>query len=142
MENHPTSHLQEGLLQAFTAADYRVSIAGHELSIRIGRKHPELDRAMGYRAWAIVTACNPGGRLADEDDNQRRQMALEQTIVERGWPYWPGRNLDPQNEWPEEPSLLIADADVEALIRLAAHFGQAAIVTGQPGGRAELRPCS
>jgi hypothetical protein len=141
MENHPASHLQEGLLQAFIAADYRVSIAGHELSLRIGRTHPELDRALGHRAWAIVTACNPGGRLADEDDNQRRQLALEKAIGKLGWPYWRGRNLDPQNAWPEEPSLLIADADVEAIMRLAARFGQAAIVTGQPGACAELRPC-
>lgn len=141
MQNQPVSHLPDNLLRAFAAADYRVSIDRHEYAIRIGREHPQLDRALGRRPWGILTACNPGGRLADDEDNRQQQKALERAVEEAGWRHWPGRNLDPHHQWPQEPSLLIADVDADALARLASRFGQAAIVTGQPGGRAELRAC-
>ncbi|NBD96063.1 MAG: DUF3293 domain-containing protein [Gammaproteobacteria bacterium] len=139
MNTHAASHSPEGLLQAFAATDYRPRVGGREFVIRAGRPHEALDTALDGKTWAVVTAFNPGARVSDGESNLARHRRLREAIAERGWANYPAVNRDPSGDWPDETSLLVVGADLDAIDAIATAFGQAAIVTGQQGEPARIR---
>lgn len=139
MNTDVSSHSPESLLQAFSAAEYRVRIAGREFVVRPGCRQRDLDTALGNRRWAIVTACNPQARRMADSDNRQRQQELCKAIGERGLETHPAVNRDPAGTWPDETSVLIVEGDLATLDSLAEAFGQAAIVTGGSAEVVKLR---
>lgn len=139
MDSDFASTMPDGLLRAFATTEYRVHIGGRELVIQPGRRHDDLDDAVGQRDWAIVTAFNPQARRIDEDANGDRHRNLIEAVRSKGWEAHPAVNRDPSGHWPDELSLLIVEASPRDLDSLAESFGQAAIVTGHPGTPARLR---
>lgn len=139
MSTDVASNAPENLLRAFSATDYRVRVDGREFVVRPGRRHAQLDAALGDRPWAILTAHNPGARRVDEAGNRARHQRLLDTLAQRRLEAHPGVNRDPAGGWPDEPSVLIVDPGLEELDALAELFGQAAAVTGRSGDMARLR---
>lgn len=128
----------EALLHAFAQTDYRVRLDSGDWIVRVGRRHAWLDRALGGRAWTIITACNPGGRRGDDETNIRRHHRLIEHAAGAGFEAWPALNRDPTGHWPDEPGLLIAALDAAERVGLARKFGQAAVVFGIGGDIARL----
>ncbi|NTX99552.1 DUF3293 domain-containing protein [Deinococcus sp. JMULE3] len=82
--------------------------------------------------WAIVTAWNPAGRMADAVLNARRQAELAGEVGR--WSPLPGWNGD--GEWRED-TLILRGVPLREAARLGRRFGQAAVVWGV-GRRAAL----
>lgn len=134
-----TSTLPQDLLQAFAGTEYHVEVEGQLFVVRVGRRHPGLDAALNEREWTILTAFNPGGEAHDDTGNAQHARELEARVHDRQWRHYPAVNRDPAAAWPDEPGLLVVEADPRSVDELARSFGQAATVAGQPGARACLR---
>lgn len=139
MTTHIASQTPEELLQAFSATDYRVRIAGAVHVLRPGRVNASLDAALEKRDRAVMTAFNPQARRVDDASNRRRQQQLLEILAARGREFHPAVNHDPSGAWPDEKAVLIVDIGLQELDHLACHFDQAAVVTGQAGEAARLR---
>lgn len=114
------------------AAYLRTVYEAAGLGVRIGARSAALDRLLGRRRAAFVTAWNPRSRRRPRGWNERMQARLRQAargrIVAEGW----GR----ARGWAEH-HLLVA-GDPRWLAALARRFRQAAIVLVAPGRRARL----
>ena len=129
------------LENAFRATTYRVETGGEVFDLRIEEDHPAFSfwlRGQGVSNWGIVTACNPGARLA-QGRNAACTRRLQEAIVERAWRHVAACNRADAGNWPDEPGFCVFDADEEALRMLAIEFGQTAIVWGSADdGRGEI----
>lgn len=117
---------------AFRATTYRVEAGGEVFDLRIDEDHPAFSfwlKKQGISNWGIVTACNPGARLA-QGQNAASTRRLQEAIVERAWRYAVACNHADAGNWPDEPGYCVFDADENALRMLAIEFGQTAIVCG------------
>ena len=130
----------DALIAAFAAAEYLVDVGPRPIALRLSRQTPALDRILGGRTWAIVTAHNPDGHPQTHRRNAAAHATLE-ACLDRIAPAMrlPACNRDPKGRWPDEPGWLFTPEDVTQADRLARRFGQRAIVTGGAGQRAELR---
>ena len=120
---------------AFLVTTYSVEAPEAKFDLRIGRGDFAFEaflQRQGAASWGIVTACNPGGVLT-LDDNAQRHAALLARLDGLGWRHFPASNHADSGEWPVEPGFCVLDASEQGLCRLAAEFGQAAIVFGQVG---------
>lgn len=130
----------ESLARAFADAEYVLDVKDEPIVIRIGDATPALDRLVGNRSWAVITAHNPDGRQCSDAMNTAAQTALEQCLDElRPASLLEVRNRDPAGHWPDEPAWLFTPESISEADRLAHRFGQRAIVTGLPGAPAQLR---
>lgn len=123
---------------AYRAARYRV-FAQMPFTLRVGEASAELDALLDSHVattWAFVTACNPGSQPLSAEENAERMAQLHVLLV--GYPVYPGEGCDPAGEWPAEPSVLVVGISREEAVRVAAVFGQNAILTGVRGGPVEL----
>lgn len=120
------------LENAFRATTYRVEAGGAVFELRIDEGHAAFSswlKERGISNWGIVTACNPGGKLAPEP-NVPRNLRLQERIVEHAWRHVPACNCADAGDWPDEPGFCVFDVEESALGRLAVEFGQTAIVCG------------
>ncbi|MFW5926505.1 MAG: DUF3293 domain-containing protein [Wenzhouxiangella sp.] len=138
MNTAAVSSRRDDLVRAFLQTDYLVSTAAGSLTVRIGAEHPRLDRQIGYRPWAIVTAFNPGATESASGDNRRRHARLVERTERAGLASLPACNRDPSGSWPDEPGLLVYPCDSDSARKLAREFGQLGVVTGAPGEMARL----
>ena len=120
---------------AFLATTYRVVAPELVFDLRIGEPDPAFAAFLQQRGvanWGIMTACNPGGRQT-LTENAQRHAALQARLDTLGLHYLSASNHADSGRWPVEPGFCVLDASEETLCRLAAEFGQAAIVFGQTG---------
>jgi hypothetical protein len=78
------------------------------------------------RAICVITAHNPGGRLASEAENASAQARLAAELERRGLTWWPAAGGDPSWRHVESSAAVIGMAEADA-IALGAQFGQDAI---------------
>lgn len=122
---------------AYRAASYRV-FAPVPFTLRVGEVSAELDALLDSHAattWAFETACNPGSQKLTAEENAGRMNQLQAVL--RNVITYPGESSDPAGEW-AEPSLLVVGISHEEAVRMAATFGQNAILAGVRGSVAEL----
>jgi hypothetical protein len=74
----------------------------------------------------VITAHNPGGRLASGPDNAAAQVQLVAKLKEQGLTVWPAAGGDPSWTHVEDSAAVIGMDEAEA-IALGAQFGQEAI---------------
>jgi hypothetical protein len=120
---------------AFLSTTYRVVTPEGRFDLRIGVPDPAFADFLSRQnatSWGIITACNPDGVLT-LPQNAERSCALLARIKALGWRYFGADNCADSGEWPVEPAFCVLDAGEAALRRLAAEFGQAAIVCAQAG---------
>ncbi len=126
------------LHSAYSAAHYRV-FADPPFVLRAGERSPELDALLASHAadtWAFITAWNPGSVVHSDAENATRMGRLRRTLS--GLTTYDGVGVDPAGEWPGEASVLVIGIPREEAVRVAAAFGQNAILAGTRGGPAEL----
>jgi hypothetical protein len=129
------------LRSAYEHTTYQVDLPAGPVAIRIGQRHPALDRFLrgqGAANWCFLTAWNPMSEPTSPEENARRQGELIEAVQKGGWAYWPGEGIGDGGNWPPEPSLLIAGVKLPAARALARRFRQAAFVYGTLGGLAQL----
>ncbi len=117
--------------RAFKQAIYQVHSPEGLLDLHIGKVSLPLREHMahhGVRHAALLTAYNPQAQLTATAMNRQAQISLLKTVEDLHLPWWPGVNLDPQQKWPDEPSLLILGMSVEQARWLARRFRQLAFV--------------
>jgi hypothetical protein len=106
------------LVQAYRSAIYRV-LAEPAFELLVDRYSPRLadwHLRCGVNCSALITADNPGSERLASEENLARHRQLRSAL--ESWTVLEARNFDPQGEWPEERSLLVAglgEADARAL---------------------------
>ncbi|PKO37680.1 MAG: DUF3293 domain-containing protein [Betaproteobacteria bacterium HGW-Betaproteobacteria-6] len=118
---------------AYRATTYRVFLPGGVCDLRIGQPCETLRcwlETAGSTEFALITAHNPGGRLADEASNAERQSQLECELLEGNYePYAALHEADGEG-WPNEESCFVPDLSCADACALAADYGQNAVVCG------------
>jgi len=130
-----------GLDAAYRATAYVAEIEHGDIVIRIDQPSTALDQwlqAKGCKDWAFISACNPGSLPLPQALNVERHAQLVAAVEALGLTWRPGRGVPDRPGWQPEPSLLILDIASEEALRLAAGFGQNAIVAGSIGSSAKL----
>ncbi len=122
---------------AYRATAYCVDLPAGGVCLRIGEASPALVAALaacGVGDWAIVCAANPGAQALSEAENARRFGELYDCLTAAGYDGWLGVNLADAGDWPPEPSVCVPGLARDEALRLAARFGQNAIVAGDARG--------
>ncbi len=132
----PPDPSASALAQAYRTAHYRID-TDPPLVLRIGEAHPALP-ALFPQGGVFLTACNPRSRRLRPAANARRLRALRRAVERLGRAWLPGRGLDPQGLWPDEPGLWIPGLPLDEGLRLARRFGQNALVRCGPDAVARL----
>lgn len=86
------------------------------------------------RVICVITAHNPGGRVASGAENAKAQARLAAELEERGLTWWPAAGGDPPWTHVEDSAAVIGMDEAEA-IALGARFGQDAIFVLTPADR-------
>ena len=124
---------------AYRLAIYRV---GDAIERRVGVVDDAADlwlAAQGVtRGWAIVTACNPLGLVADEAANETGIVALRAKLGEAGVLHLDAAGHDADGVWPAERSALLIDPPEGLAAELGRSFGQNAVVSGVLGEAPKL----
>jgi hypothetical protein len=124
-------NLTEELLAAFRATHYLVDLPGQRIRLQVDAPSDALRTwllAQGHFCAALLTAHNPAARRRDAIANHAAQQQLRELLRQRGLEFLTGCNVDPQQRWPPEDSVLVADLPLPQAQRLAAHFGQLAFL--------------
>jgi hypothetical protein len=86
------------------------------------------------RPMYVLTAHNPGGRVAPDAANALAEKRLTAELERRGLAWWPAAGGDPS--WTHvEPGAAVVDADEDDMLALGAEFGQDAIFVLTPADR-------
>ena len=141
-----THHPSDGLLtadlrRAFSLAQYRFEVPEGELLLQIDIENDALRRllaAIAQDCAAAITAYNPGGKVQDEASNHRAQQQLDAELRSLGFSCFPGRHEDADGRWPAEFSTLAVGISCAAACRIAARYGQLAIVWSGADARPRL----
>jgi hypothetical protein len=136
--------VDDELTEAYRQTSFRADTPRGPLCLRIGLPNPVLDallESQGVRSWAYVTAWNPGSMRLSEDENVRRQHALEETLRRDGLIVFPGEGVGDDGRWPPEPSVLVLGISRADALALGQRFGQRAIVYGEAGKSPQLVSC-
>ncbi len=122
---------------AFLATTYRVVTPSATFNLRVGQPDLAFEQFLRkWRAadWGIITACNPGGKLApDATANDVATKALAKRIRAHGWLAFPSINHADAGDWPDGAGYCVLNAGEAALCMLASELGQAAIIFGETG---------
>ena len=136
------SAVVEALRSAYETAWYSVTLADGVEVLRVGDAVP-----MRVAAWiasqnasgaTLITACNPFSRLASEAENAEAMARLRALVASRGWPALPGAGGSDRDDWPAEPSLLVALDSLRQAQRIGRAFRQNAVLWLPRKGKVEL----
>ena len=126
---------------AYATARYAVCAGRHALGLRIGCRHPLLDRRLRglgcENHWHWMTPCNPQSIPRSAADNLLRLRQMDRALGTHGWRRLPASSQAPDGGW-REPGYCVLDGDAAAVLALARHCGQLALLRGRLGAAAEL----
>ncbi len=129
-----------GLRKAYLQTAYLVRAPQGVHALRIGAVHPAFDAevaAAGARAWAFITAWNPGSLPRSSEENVLAQAELLKVLGELGLVAWPAEGKADSGGWREE-SVCVLGLESVGAVALGRGFGQLAVVVGQLGEAARL----
>lgn len=120
--------------EVYTDAVYRAAGVAFTLS-------PERtgERLFGGRPFVLVTAYNPRSVALGDEENRRRNAALEGELRARGLEVAPSSGASPDGSW-EEPGFVVFEVSLSGALDLGRRFEQHAVVWGE-GERVALAWC-
>ncbi len=129
---------------AYRKARYLVHAPAGPVELKVGDLNAATERLLAVRCgiemnWAIVSACNPLGEIAGDEDNAQAMAELQQRVEAEGIRWLPTAALDPAGRWPAEIGLLLCDPQPGFAEALGREFRQNAIVRAVLGVPPELR---
>ena len=119
------------LIAAYQRTEYRVRDGAHVFVMRIEQHSPSLHarhESFGVTCSAFLTACNPRSVPMSHAQNDSAMARLTQELSGHGLRWLRGVGIDPDGDWPGEPSLLVLGLSQSAAVALAQRFHQNAIV--------------
>lgn len=134
------SRLDRHTLLAYQQCHYEVH-AAPPFVLRIGKCSRELAllyRRHGQDCAAYLSACNPRGQLISPTSNSRATRRMQRLLARRGHAWLEGFGRDPQGVWPGEPSALVLGMEYPQARRIAARFGQNALLWMAADARVRL----
>ena len=133
--------MDESLLAAFQATDYRVRLAGGGVAgIRIGQPLPTpLRELVGPHLWGFITAWNPRSLPRSRQQNRHAQRQLREVLRPLPSVHLIRAAVGVGSDGWREHSLFVIGPDLGMLDELAHRFGQHAYVYGGGGDPAQLR---
>ncbi len=133
-----------GVYAAYLATAYRVDAPSGPVVIRIGSRHPAIDRLLrsyGADDWAFMTAANPRSVMYSRAANDAANAVLRERLRDAGMDFLEGQGVADDAGWLPEDSVWVPGlARAEALV-WGRRCDQNAIVVGRLGGVAELLAC-
>jgi hypothetical protein len=126
---------------AYRSTTYRIQAPGAGIDLSIDRRSRALDTLLaqrGVRTWAFLSACNPRSVPAPPRVNRRQAARLRRLLAARGWYWLEAAGIPRDRRLAPEPSVWIAGISLRDARRLAAHFGQNALLAGRRGRPARL----
>jgi hypothetical protein len=130
------------LERAYRETTYRVLVSGEApIDLHAGVRSVALDLLLaraGTRDWAFLTAWNPGSRVLPAWRNAQRQRRLLAVLGAGPRVVLPGAGIPASEDWEPEASVFVAHLPLPRALRLAAAFGQLAVLAGRRGRPAEL----
>jgi hypothetical protein len=126
------------LANAYAAAEYVVVLDGDSLPLRVGEPALDLEAYAPASRYAFITAWNPASQPRSDSANEAADALLVTQLDELRATRHAAWAQDPDGRW-REPGWLVADLDVDAVLRLALEFGQAGVLDWAAGEPVRLR---
>lgn len=129
------------LIQAYIDTDYRVETDDGGFSLRIGQDSPALQalyQRHGVRGACTVTAWNPFGRQAGEEDNRQANTRLQQHLAARGLALLPAVGIGTSADSTDERGFLVLGVDQAGAQALCVEWAQNAVVFAGEDARPQL----
>jgi len=123
--------LDKRLLEAYKATDYVVESL--DICIKIGVQNEKLEEFLIDNqafSYGIITAYNPFSEKVLTSENQKKQLELEEILLEKDFLFLPAMGKPTLSDWLPEPSFFIVDIKKRAVKALATSFRQNAIIYG------------
>ena len=127
--------------QAYRQTTFEADTPVGRVEVRVGRRSRKLDRLLNFRearSWAFLTAWNPGGTFAGEEQNRQRQQALESELSDQGWTFFPGQCVPDNADWAPEQCALVVGITADEATEFAERWDQDSVVCGRHGESARL----
>lgn len=124
------------LIEAFLDTDYAVRDGGTWRVVRIGERHPGIEKLIKARG-VFITGWNPFGKRADAAANAARNRSMARILAARGYRTLPHQGIGSDGNWAED-GFFVRDMRIATARNLARAFGQLAIVAIARGRKAEL----
>ncbi|MDX1943133.1 MAG: DUF3293 domain-containing protein [Saprospiraceae bacterium] len=128
-DNSP--NIDQRLLEAYLRTTYQVE--NLPIEIRIGTWNQELDLLLQRhktKSWAFISAWNLKSLPLSENENEFRHQELLKKIRKAGYPFFEGKGIGEDTQWPPEKSLLILGISKTEALKIGQHFEQNAIILG------------
>ncbi len=122
---------------AYRHTSYQVDRPEGPLTLRIGRRHEELDRWLaqaGAWDWSFLTAWNPKSVPTAATANLEAMKRLQERLSADRYSFVAGTGNPDHPDWSPEPSVFVLDLGPAAALTYARRFGQHAVVQGRRGG--------
>ena len=126
----------------YRQARYVVQDGDVSFTIRLDDDNKPLNEFVHEHAiesWAFLTAYNPRSTPVPDAENQARQDQLRSELATAGYNFLNGYGVG--DDWEREPSLFVIDISRDEAVKMAARYGQHAILWGHVNGPAELVWC-
>jgi hypothetical protein len=124
------------LIEAFLDTDYAVRDGGVWRVVRIGERHPRIEKLV-KSTGVFITGWNPFGRRASAAANDARNRSMARILAARGYTVLPHQGIGADGDWAED-GFFVRDMRAKTARNLARAFGQLAIVAIARGRKAEL----
>jgi hypothetical protein len=132
------------LLQAYKRTKFIVDFPKGQAIIRHGDCSVIVDEifsACATKTGTFITAHNPRSQRLSDSENRKRHRSLIADIEKQGFPYFTGRGVGTDGDWPAEESLFVVGTSREQATALGAKYEQLAIVWVEMGKAAEIVLC-
>lgn len=119
--------------QAYRETTFEADTPVGRAEVRVGEPSRKLDQLLefeGVKAWAFLTAWNPGGTFAGEEQNRRRQKRLVEELRGEDYPMFAGERVPDNADWAPEECVLVLDVSEEEAREWADQFDQSNVVVG------------
>ena len=129
------------LKRAYQDTTYIVYLPDGPLSIRVGKRHPELDCLLAVhqcQTWVFLSAENPRSQALLPELNERRHRKLIDELRKQRVLFFEGSGVPDRPGWQPEKSVLVLGIDAAWILRHAVEFEQFAVVEGRIGEPARL----
>ena len=128
------SLIDHDTIKAFRETEYHV-FGVSPFTLRIGEPNPALAAACKMNcaeSSAYITACNPNSKTLGDSENEERNNALRQELIERNLAFLEVEAKHPSSGSPGEASFLIFGIDLETARDMSRRMQQDAFVWAGP----------
>ena len=126
-----TRKADPNLLAAYAATHYIVNGVERPFVLRVNERSAPLEvlhRRHGVDRSAFLTAWNPRSQRRADAINQAAQSELEATLRASGLKLFSAIGIDPDGNWPGEPSVLALGIAREQAEQIGRQYGQNALL--------------